>query len=219
MATNNAINNSFYILRATVNGSVISDNLGSTLLNFNTSGGTPVNSIQVVNSNTGLSPYFKAVGSDTNVILQLQGQGTGGAAIEGTGTNDSASAGYVGEYVTSQIAYASRTSISNSTSTSLTSISLTAGDWDVWGNVYYTPTIGLLNAASGISTTNNTLPDNSLTTGISAATAIFLNGTALIAPTVRVSISSTTTVYVVGFAAFSAGTCTQSGYISARRVR
>lgn len=49
-------------------------------------GSTPsaVNSLKITNAATGNSPVLEAVGSDTNVTLLLQGQGTGGVKIGGT---------------------------------------------------------------------------------------------------------------------------------------
>src|SRR6266436_3159933 len=55
--------------------------------------------------------------------------------VVGTVTNDNAAAGSVGEYVESNIAFASATSLTSNTAKTITSISLTAGDWDVSGSV------------------------------------------------------------------------------------
>src|SRR6185312_5075904 len=138
---------------------------------------------------------------------------TGG--IVGTPTNDNAAAGKVGEFVTSNVAAGSATSISSATATNLTSISLTAGDWDVWGNIRLASTG--LNAAADvwISTTSATLPDASLRNGI----VVTHTAVALSAPTVRLSLSGTTTVYISAQITITSGTSTQCGTLSARRVR
>lgn len=138
---------------------------------------------------------------------------TGG--VVGTTTNNNANAGSVGEYQTTSN---SASAISSATTTNITSISLTAGDWDVQGLISYVPTATISNAFSAISTTSGslgalgnytTLPGSSVT------------GSSLVSPTptVRVSISATTTVYLVGNVSFPSGTCTAQGFIRARRVR
>ena len=143
-----------------------------------------------------------------------------GGGIRGTATNDNAAAGIVGEYVSSTVAYASRISLTTATPANITSISLTAGDWDVTGIVV----IGLNSAtctamASSINSTGGTVgalgeysQSNPNTT---TASFQYFNVT----PTVRFSLSSTTTVYLVGSATFSAGTVDGFGTIRARRVR
>jgi hypothetical protein len=59
--------------------------------------------------------------------------------IVGTTTNDSATAGYVGEYVEGVLAAGSATALTTATPQTLVSISLTAGDWDVTGMVGVQP--------------------------------------------------------------------------------
>jgi len=57
--------------------------------------------------------------------------------LPGTTTNDNASAGNVGQYITSSVA-SPGTSVGTTGSTvNITSILLTAGDWDVHGNVCF----------------------------------------------------------------------------------
>lgn len=142
---------------------------------------------------------------------------TGG--LVGTTTNDNTAAGKVGEYISSQIVQASATSISNATPTSLTSISLTAGDWDVGGNITFLGSASILSLAEvGISNSNNNQPDGSLVTIISAGASLNQN-VGLSAPIQRFSLSGTTTIYIVGTASFATGTCTQAGFLWARRRR
>jgi hypothetical protein len=139
--------------------------------------------------------------------------------IVGTPTNDSAGTGYVGEYVSSNIPVASAVSISTATSTNLTSISLTAGDWLVGGNVRITNTgQNLTRTFVWVSTTSATLPDNSNTNEFDGNLTTFLTGGG-VTPAIRVSVSGTTTVYASGRCVFGAGTSSMSGNIWARRLR
>jgi hypothetical protein len=143
----------------------------------------------------------------------------------GTATNDNAAAGSVGETVSSKLASTSAVSTPTATFTNLTSISLTAGDWDVRGHVL---TISTAVAATGfftnqatISTTSASIADDgtqisstiSNPTGATAA----LGGSLSLTPR-RISLASTTTVYLV-VRPVSAGTITSYGFIEARRIR
>ena len=135
--------------------------------------------------------------------------------ILGTTTNDSASAGYVGEFISSTIADAGKVSFSNNTNTNLTSISLTAGDWDVYGNIFFENTGVMTYAIGWISSTSATLPDPSLYNQHYTNTqAVGMN-----VPFRRMSLSGTTTVYISGLCGFSTGVVNCMGGIYARRVR
>ena len=145
------------------------------------------------------------------------------SGIIGTTTNNNAAAGSVGEVIQSQIAIGSAVSITSNAVTNLTSISLTAGDWDVWGNVNFFPntTTTLTNIRCGISTTTAVLPDASLNSSMyaGAQTGANLPQQGLAAPYQRISLASTTTVYIVALTVFSISTCTMGGMITARRAR
>jgi hypothetical protein len=144
------------------------------------------------------------------------GLGPSGGGVKGTTTNDNASAGYVGEYLTNET---TGTAASNSVAVNATSLSLTAGDWDVTGIVSIDPGSGTLLTIgiAGIGTTSGALP------GFPSNVQFPLPSTNIQfqfpVPIVRMSLSTTTTVYLVVAATFSAGTCAVDGFIRARRVR
>ncbi|WP_097190394.1 hypothetical protein [Caballeronia arationis] len=139
------------------------------------------------------------------------------AGIVGTTTNNNASAGAVGEFVT---ATGTATSLTSGTVVNLASIPLTAGDWDVWGTVYFSNATGTTSTSqlAWCSTTSATAPAvplyNIIGASIPQNTANSVNTQPL-----RISIASTTTVYVSGEAFFSGGTATGTGFIRARRIR
>lgn len=137
----------------------------------------------------------------------------------GTTAGGNAAAGQVGEFMTSYIANASGVSISSSTPTNMTSLSLTAGDWDVWGNIAFTNGTTATNLFAWISTTSATIPESSLRGGINEASGTIQPDTNINAPTVRISISSTTTVYISGYCQIVSGSWAMAGTLSARRVR
>jgi hypothetical protein len=136
--------------------------------------------------------------------------------IVGTTTNNNAAAGSVGEFVSSVIASGSAVSYSTGTPKDMTSISLTAGDWNVWGNIFFIVG-GAMTASNGwISATSATLPDLSLAVGINV-TGLGSSGFAV--PMQRFSLSGTTTIYISAQFTFSTSTVTACGGIYARRVR
>lgn len=178
-------------------------------------------------SGTGFSTYLAsppAIGTTTPAAGKFTTLQTTSAitpsstsGIAGTTTNDNANAGSVGEYVTSSY---SSFSLTNNTNQNYTSIILTAGDWDVTGHALFQVGAGATMTAQvlGISTTSATLP--SVGNFWQGQTSI--SGTAAqsaIAPVQRLSLSSTTTVYIVGLSLFSGGTASATGFIRARRMR
>lgn len=145
--------------------------------------------------------------------------------LPGTTTNDSASGGNVGEYSASSIAIGSAVSQSNNAVINITSISLTAGDWDVTGSGSFTGTgtsaITFMDSSiSLVSATQDATPErrNSLFTN---GATIFNNIASQNLPTgpTRISINGTTTVFLVGRCTFTVSTCSTFGTIRARRVR
>jgi hypothetical protein len=153
---------------------------------------------------------------------------TAGVAVQGTNTNDSAAAGYVGEVQTSSVAVGSAVSLTTATGAftgkTITSISLTAGDWDVFGivGINNAATTNFTAIAGGISTTNDTLNglyEEETRFAYGAAGLVPNNVISFTFPTTRVSIAATTTYYLIGYAAFSISTATAFGRITARRVR
>lgn len=154
----------------------------------------------------------------------LSRSGNGGIAVQGTNTNDSASAGDKGEYVEGTLAAASATSLSNGTAKDIISISLTAGDWDVTGIIYYHPagTTTFTRLYSSISSTSNTISSTLGQYNDEAFNSVVLSSNGdhtHTVPCARLSLSATTTVYLVADAFFAVSTCTGYGIIHARRVR
>jgi hypothetical protein len=101
----------------------------------------------------------------------------------------------------------------------VTSISLTAGDWEVTGIVTFSPagTTTMSEQAAGISTASATLTANQYHDFLMAVSAGAGNP-AVPTPAVRINVSATTTVYLVAFGRFAVSTCTVGGVIRAKRV-
>jgi hypothetical protein len=165
----------------------------------------------VVGGTTPAAGHFTTV-SATGAITPSSTNG-----IVGTTTNDSANAGSIGEYVTNT---GTAVSLTTSTATNITSVSLTAGDWDVSGAVTFNPASGtiLTIQAGGISTTSAAFGGIGSTTTLDF-TAQATQGSTFPTPVERISLASTTTVFLVAEGVFSVSTCTASALIRARRVR
>ena len=150
----------------------------------------------------------------------------GNLIFPGTSTNDSASAGQVGEIVESTVLTGSAVALTTATPANVTSIELTAGDWDVWGSVWFSPvtSTSITVEAGAISTTSATLPTSpggGARFNFIHAAVVPGNGALWGWPIgqTRISVASTTTVYLIAQATFTAAALSAYGYIGARRVR
>jgi hypothetical protein len=197
--------------------------------------------IEIGNSRTAdgiayLDMHATAGGSDYDLRLirntgangaaQLINTGTGpfqitnpaGIQIQATSTNDSAPAGYYGEYIESQVAQPGVT-LSANTATNVTSIALTAGDWIVNGVVYYTAAGGtveqyFVQGAGNVSATLPVFPYYGQLT-VSATGQPYC----LPIPERRFLLSAPATIYLIVQAGFTTSTLQASGNIHARRIR
>lgn len=144
---------------------------------------------------------------------------TSGVAVLGTNTNDTATSGYIGETVE-----ASQTFTNFPATTvygDLTSISLTAGDWLVTATYWAqsAPATGAV-FLIGISTTSGN-SSTGLTQGTNFAveTVTIAGNQSMAVPSYRVSLASTTTVYLKYQASYASGTPQAQGHIIAVRIR
>lgn len=140
------------------------------------------------------------------------------SGIIGTTTNDNAAALSVGQLISSTVAFGSAISIpTTATPVNVTSISLTAGDWDVWGNVAFSIVNTTATYYAWVSSTSATQPDLSLVNFIPLLSALS-GGIGVAAVQQRFSLSTTTVIYLTGQWAGTA-TVSGSGGIYARRRR
>ena len=146
------------------------------------------------------------------------------SGIVGTTLADNAQAGSVGEYVSATVASGSPVNLpSAGTFVNVTSISLTAGDWDVSGLMAFSIQSGTVTLVNYLTADTSTTSADGGTLGSLVQTQAPYPNTATIliaVPTYRYNFSSTTTVYLNARASFT-GTATYGGYgaIRARRVR
>ena len=121
-------------------------------------------------------------------------------------------------------AIASNVFISNNTPANITSITLTPGEWDVTGQIYFAPAGSTTSTAfeAAVNTTSATLPSHAGSMGYST---LFLpsvmtgNGEDMTVMPSDITVTSTTTIYLVAQATFGTSTMDTAGYIRARRVQ
>lgn len=165
------------------------------------------------------SPPITAAALDAAVNTELT---TNWFPLAGVTTNSNAAAGNIGEYISSSIAVGSAVSLTTAVGANVTSISLTAGDWDVWGVVMFTENVATVvtQTFGSINTTSATYggqPNG----GGSATWAGSVTGapTSLGGLKMRQSLATTTTLYLNAQAAFTTNTMAAYGFIGARRIR
>jgi hypothetical protein len=182
--------------------------------------GTPVNQFVMTASPTTAAPVLSAAGTDTNVLLQINGKGTSGLGLQGTSTNSNAVAGNVGQYVDGGLVSAV-SFVTSGTYQAMTSISLTAGDWDVSFSAQIFPTTLTSFLIGGLTTvvaTPATVGSGQFYSsngagGYASGAAVTFSGQ------LRFSLSSTTTVYLSGAATYTSTAPAYYCQMTARRVR
>lgn len=155
-------------------------------------------------------------------LLNVANTWSAAQAVLGSDGSAGAAAGYVGEVIASTVVGGSAVALTTATVANVTSIALTAGDWEVSGNVVFnlSGTTATLFSA-GFSSTSATLP-TSLYLGRSAipiTTITQAAGLSLPLATRQIRVSSPTTLYLVADATFSAGTVGAYGFLQGRRIR
>jgi hypothetical protein len=150
---------------------------------------------------------------------------TGTFNLKGVTDGSDAAPGTIGEVISGS--NFAGVGLTTNVAMNVTTITLTPGDWTVGGVVIFTPvSTGPNSVIAALSQTAATLPsDNDVATGKGIMQQIWASsmpsGKTQTTPTslIRVSTSTSKSVYLVALATFGGGTVTVTGYISARRVR
>jgi hypothetical protein len=139
----------------------------------------------------------------------------------GVQDGSSAAPGQIGEFVLANLTAATMIAIGNAVARDLTTITLTAGDWDVAGAVYFqaTSSAGTDDLRGWINTMPAAQPAGD-TGGLaisSTSSGGLVNFVAI--PPLRMNLTQSTTVYLSASADYGSGTMQVKGYIRARRMR
>lgn len=160
---------------------------------------------------SGLERRLRNAESAAYGAFPLVGTTAGGDAVVGT----------VGEYQSSTVLVGAAVALTTGTPANVTSITLSAGDWDVSGVVAYHSASGTTvpnDVLQGFNTTSATVPALGAFSYDYVAVAI-TDDPAYPTPVVRFSLAAATTVYLVTKADFSVSTLVAYGFMRARRVR
>lgn len=145
------------------------------------------------------------------------------AGIVGTTLGDNANTGSVGEYLESTVASGSAVSLVSGVIKDVTTLTLTAGDWDVWGNITLSPGATTVETVfqggvSLVANTQATYPNHGCAFLVYCANATafpFSSPTGVL----RVNVAASQVVHLVVGATFTTSTNAAYGALCARRVR
>lgn len=193
-------------------------------------GGSQASSLTGILVGNGTSP-FTAITTANSGVLSTSSSGvptidttnfavlTTGLQLKGNNTNTAPPAGFIGQQIISVIGSGSAVTLSNSVAANIASISVTAGVWDIVGYINYAnAAITGTSVTISLNTTSATLGTLGDTRLDFPAVPIAASNLGLTLPPWRRLFSTTTTVYLVAYAAFTAGTLQAYGKISAVRV-
>lgn len=140
-----------------------------------------------------------------------------GLQLKGNNTNTAPPAGFIGEVISSVVDSSSKVNLTSTVAANITSVSLTAGIWNVNGIITFGGGTTITErdiaiSANSASFTGTTVGDTRFNSTIAAGVY------SLICPAVRLSLSSTTTYYLVASSVYTGGTDQGYGKISATRV-
>lgn len=173
-----------------------------------------VNYANIQNNTTTNNPKFIAVGTDTNIGIELQGKGNGGAFVFSQTSGSANPAGVRGEVMTNQRLAASAISMTTTSAINVTSVTLSAGPWRITGNA----TIQTAGGSGSqfvvwVSATSATLPDVSQRNGSTAAANYYGSSS----QEIIVNPTTSTTYYLSAYCIFP-GTATACGTLTAQRL-
>lgn len=178
---------------------------------------TPVEAQQY--SITGAATGITSVTCASTTITPPSGTCYTAGQLVGEPSTGSASAGNIGEFISQSV---TGVSVTSGTIKDITSVSLTAGDWDCNGTMVFNYGAGTPTASEAwISTTSVTRP----TSPGNGAWFQYINGStistqdAIPTGTGRFSLSGTTTVFLTGFATIASTTITADAFLRCRRAR
>jgi hypothetical protein len=155
--------------------------------------------------------------------LIIPNTATGGVQLVGRTDGSLPSTGQVGQIISSFVNSSSAVSLTAGQSTNVTSISLTAGNWLLSGTVIFncgsaTTPYGIYSSISAFS--GNT--DTDILLGFNQSGLVFNAGTfgymGIVAPTIQLSLSTTTTYYLKAHADTFGDIMTAFGSIIATRI-
>jgi hypothetical protein len=157
-----------------------------------------------------------------NLLTYINTGPIGPVPLVGVTDGSNAAAGNIGEYLHSFVLAGAAVNILNNTDTQITSLALTAGDWDLYGEIFFQPNAATITQVTGaIGTSVNSGPtvpndgaDRQQIPGQSLSSFVSTN-----ALRTRVSITAPATYILTGYVLFTGTSVAGYGALRARRVR
>ena len=149
-----------------------------------------------------------------NATTQLMGKGTT--------ANDSAPAGYIGEYTEVEVSSANAVAVGTGNTVNVANITLGPGDYDVTGVTWATGNVtAVIYVTGGVSESSGNLPSAGARSQWLGRSANLPVDQAIVLPTVRVQVAANTTktVYHVAKASYAGGSLQVYGSMRVRRPR
>ena len=161
--------------------------------------------------------------ADPTVALGAATKQYADAKTLGVTNGSDAPAGQIGEVISSNVASPGIT-LTSAVNANVTSISLSPGDWDVFGEVWLSVGGSAQTLCAAINTVSAAQPASSAVNTAyyrmqGANAGVFAGTIGVPLKPCRASLSTTTTYYLVAFCNFGTGTTTAAGNIWARRAR
>jgi hypothetical protein len=160
-------------------------------------------------------PFDGGTLSDTGIAFGV------GAGVVGRVGVLNAPAGDVGEFI-SATAAATAINVTNNVPFNAVFVAVSAGDWDVWGNIITGPAAGTITDAmwawaSLASASQPSGPNGGAFNVINGVAS--QAGAAQVMPTgtMRIQVAAPANVYISGLLVFTGGTMTAGGFIGCRR--
>ena len=178
--------------------------------------------IDLTSIESDITSLQSSVATNTTNIATNTTAIAGPTAVSGFTNGSNAAAGKIGEYLSAVVQPASAVNLTANVNANVTSLVLTAGDWDVWADCYFAAsfTDAAADCQAGLSTVSATLP-TVLPYGRGRAVGVEAIPASITGMYIRVNVSTSTTYFLVavcedslsgaGFGAY--------GQVQARRRR
>jgi len=173
--------------------------------------------------NIGVAPFIDNTGTLVYSSASFPKAGSSNTGQIGITDASNAPAGKVGEYLSSKPIGSTAVELANGTPQDITTLPLTAGDWQCTGSAWTNPAGSTTTSLfeGGISTTPNAMPTAPNGNGMFQEGAAIAAGGAegfSFGP-VRENVAAATTLYLVARQIFDGGASYANGFIGCLRVR
>lgn len=180
----------------------------------------------ILTQRTGATSSLAGLGSlafQNSNSVSITGGNIVSSAVSGTTTNDNAPAGFIGEETESTVPIGSPVSLATGIASDITSILVSAGDWDAQADIWFTrnASTSVTQRFGWVSSTSATVPTPPGGGIVGRVTAALVGETAegFSTGTLRFSLAVPTTIYMSAMSIFTVSTNAVYGVLRLRRPR